>query len=382
MKLKVKIIIIFTFLISSLNAQEVFFAGIAVSSNMGAAEQNLPNLNRVIFEENQQLRFNQLFLENYYRNPSESVTLITDRLAYTDGTTSQIALAIAIDRELVTTQQVLRALKVSLLIAGQILIFDFESGQVLGAFPITIQYNDLLNSPPSQGYIDGQIERMIFGDHENSFINLAVAKLNNIHIPNPNARRIQLTDIWLGEFTSITTSEFRHFVNSGLLGYEFTKFFQEQTGITMLPYASGQAIGGAMSSRFANGDIFNFVIPPPDYHINLEVLDFRYGLSSETNSYRQFLLGNFFNIFVFEPVTETVYFASLLRHGVTKTMLPNQDISDESLPDLFYESLLSGINSFSRSTEDLNSEWIQSQLNPDMVEIEFQKLHEFIGGLK
>uniref|UniRef100_UPI00203FDB28 hypothetical protein n=1 Tax=Enterobacter hormaechei TaxID=158836 RepID=UPI00203FDB28 len=55
------------------------------------------------------------------------------------------------------------------------------------------------------------------------------------------------------------------------LAHELSKTLSSNTGVGLLPPASGQAIGGAMAARFADGKVYQMKIPEPDYVINLLV---------------------------------------------------------------------------------------------------------------
>ncbi len=128
------------------------------------------------------------------------------------------------------------------------------------------------------------------------------------------------------------------------LAHELSKAISSNTGIGLLPPATGQAIGGAMAARFADGKVYQLKIPEADYVIKLKLDAMKHGVINETPAVKTMLFGAFFNVSVVEPFSGKVFFDQPLRKGATKVVPVTQWQVDQWSAS--YETVLAGLDAF------------------------------------
>ena len=356
---------------------DVFFAGIAFTGSAADAEENLPITTRILAGTGHS-EMNQVLLSGLMESPPSHFRIIADELATLDGRSSSIVLAATLDRETITIEQIRDGYKVLVEVAAQALFFDFRESQVLFTFPVTLQYVDLTHkSPPDSNYKETIVRHMLFGTHPESMTTVFVQRLSAMQLPSAASRRLQLTELNISPELLGRYERLNGMFHSGTIGHEFSKWFSHELGIALLPYRSGQAIGGAMAARFADGRVFNLRIPDPDYAIRLTVEDFRGRRIQETPAFRQELLGAFFRVSVVEPLSGRQYFDLSMRQGATKTIPATQPDYDEFAA--YYETLLLGFSSFSGAAGGGNDEWRRAQPGGRLVARQFSSLGELVN---
>jgi len=291
------------------------------------------------------------------RRPPKHFDLQFATLASLDGRSDAIVFAAAVDRESWTVERIAGKYKLLFEIAAEALFFDFRERQILFAYPITLQYIEVLDRPPGPSDLQAAAHRLLFGTASSSLQTVLPAEIHTLALPGSSSRRLQVVSVDLSEQAAAKIPE--HQRDPALIGHEFTKILASTWRLPMLPHARGQAIGGAMAARFDDGRIFNLSIPEPDYRIVLGVDDFRQKTLSETPAVRQQLYGAFFSVLVEEPLSGKAYFSQALRQGGTKIIPASQDMVDSAAA--YYETLLAGLSSFAQAANGEAKTWADEQ---------------------
>jgi len=185
---------------------------------------------------------------------------------------------------------------------------------------------------------------------------------------------LQVTEVRISDVLAAKFPDRRGDVD--VIGQEFTKVLASTLRLPMLPHRAGQAVGGTMATRIADGSVFKLAIPAPDYAITLEVEDFRDKTLKETPAFRQQLYGAFFNVRVVEPLSVTVYLDQSLRFGATKSIAASQGSVD--VWAVSYETLLGGFTAFSQAVGDGNLAWSREQSGGKTFTTQLKVLKELI----
>lgn len=356
--------------------REIYFAGVAFTGSAEDASNVLRYTSELLSAEGL-VQLNGQLSQSLLDSPPKNFNIVFDRLANIDYGSSALVLAATMDRETVIVEQIGDEYKLLVELAGQALFFDFREKQILSSYPVTVQYIDVSKERPGIEAINSILETILFDSGERSFVHLITKKLENINFPQAAVRRIRVASIEVGdsiksEHPLLTKTLF----DTGIIGHEFSKILSDKLNIAILPYRSGQALGGAMAARFANGDIFNLIIPEADYEIHLHVDDFRGRTLNETRSYRQELLGAFFRIDVIEPLSGRSFFDQNLKQGATKVIPATQ--KEFNVGEAYYETLLVGLAEFATSVAEGNEEWIAQQDEVRKLNRSFASLQELI----
>lgn len=354
----------------------VYFAGAAFTSGVQAALQSMPVTDRVLGQSGLAI-VNQQLLKALAAVPPKHISLEYSELASLDGSTNATVLAAAIDRETVLIERIGSQHKLLYEVAVQALFFDFRDKQVRFSIPITIQRIEVFDEQPTHEQVNAVASRALLSTETASVASALASALENVTLPSAASRRLRLVDVSVSEAVRERLPGFAQLVDAGVVGHEASKLISAQWHLGLLPYQSGQAVGGAMAARFADGRVYNLTIPTPDYRIVLRLDDFRSRILKETPAFRQQLFGAYFTIQVDEPLSGTAYFDQALRQGSTKTIPTTQGSVDDT--SAYYETLLTGIASFAQAATDAASPWLPQQVDERAVSKQMKSLSELIA---
>lgn len=326
------------------NSQKVYWAGFAYTGDQAAVTTASPHSARVVNALGADAINQALSRPLKHRSP-QHLQLIEQSFAMLDGSTSATVLAAALDRELVSVEVIGGQYKILVEVALQALFFDFRERQVIASLPMTLQRIDLRDTRPTEADIDAVIAGLLSGNAATDLPHVLASTLANARLPNASMRRLQVGTVSLTE-ASRAKLPAAHWdtLLPPTLAHELSKSIAANTGVALLPPASGQAIGGAMAARFADGKVYQLKIPEPDYLISLTVDALKEGVISETPAMKTWLFGAFFTINVREPLSGKVYFEQPLRKGASKIVPATQGEID--LWSARYETLLAGLDAF------------------------------------
>lgn len=322
----------------------VYWAGFAFTGAQSDSHNATPHTNAAISDGGIEA-LNGKLSSALDRRPAQHLILIRDQLAKLDGSTSATVLAAALDRELVSVEPIAGQYKVLVEVALQALFFDFRERQVIASYPVTLQRIDLLDYRPDERQINAIVTGLLYGQADTDLPQVFAQTLATALLPNASVRRLQVGEVTLSDATiqKLPDPSWEASLRAGL-AHELSKTLSAATGIGLLPPAAGQAIGGAMAARFADGKVYQLKIPEADYVISLQVDALKNGVVSETAAMKQMLFGAFFSIAVKEPFSGKVFFEQPLRKGATKVVPVTQSQVDQWSAS--YETLLAGFDAF------------------------------------
>lgn len=324
--------------------QQVYWAGFAFTGEASARTEVAPHSTAVIDDRGAQA-LNAQLAAGLRRQPPAHLQLISDQLARLDGSTSATVLAAALDRELVSIEPIGDRYKVLVEVALQALFFDFRERQVIASYPLTLQRIDLRDQRPDDTEVNAIIAELLYGDDATGLPNVLAKTISSARLPNASVRRLQVREVTLSDAARVKLPDpaWERSMRA-TLAHELSKALSSNTGIGLLPPATGEAIGGTMAARFADGNVYQLKIPDPDYVIELQLDAMKNGVIGETASMKTMLFGAFFQISVVEPFSGKVFFVQPLRKGATKIVPATQRQVD--LWSAGYETVLAGLDAF------------------------------------
>ena len=161
-------------------------------------------------------------------------------------------------------------------VRAEALIFDFIAKKVIGAVPFGVERRDVLPAAPSAIEVQNEFHQIFFGQQHNIFDGF-VTVLSSVDIKSSYGAYTQLVKVDIQDnaenfirTVGVDASQTRAFVAGA-----FDSSLSTNAEIPVLPFVVGQAIGGAMAARFANGDVYNLSLPTPDFPITLTLRGFK-----------------------------------------------------------------------------------------------------------
>ena len=325
-------------------SQQAYWAGFAYTADQSAVKASTPRTAAVLEARGLPALNKALWARLSAQKPTQ-LELIDQPLAMLDGTTSATVLAAALDRELVSVEPIGGQYKVLVEVALQALFFDFRERQVVASYPITLQRIDVQDYRPDASEVDAIIADLLYGNAATSLPQVLANTLSPARLPDASVRRLQVGEVTLGDAARAKLPDpALEPVLRATLAHELSKAISANTGIGLLPPATGQAIGGAMAARFADGKVYQLKIPEADYVIKLKLDAMKHGVINETPAVKTMLFGAFFNVSVVEPFSGKVYFDQPLRKGATKVVPVTQWQVDQWSAS--YETVLAGLDAF------------------------------------
>ncbi|MFZ0500285.1 MAG: hypothetical protein WAM52_14225 [Steroidobacteraceae bacterium] len=293
------------------------------------------------------------------------LNIIFDQLGSTHEESEATALALAIDRESTSVDQIAGQYKIRIEIDAQALFFNFKTKQILGGYPFALEYIDLVPSAPGSGYVSNLYHNLIFGGTGRaSLVSQFIDTLQHAQVPSAAARHLRITAVVLApkaqEYIHALAPEADLNVIRDQIAQQFGEYLAADQHVSLLPYQSNQALGGAMPERFTEGDAYDFSIPPADYGITITVDGFKKLLSSRDSVSSVYLYGAFATLTVNEPLSGRVYFSQQMRQGAAKTVPATEGVTDDWAAS--YETLLVLFDHFARSISTPDEAWVRSSM--------------------
>jgi hypothetical protein len=349
----------------------VYFAGVAFTGDAATSTQAFPHLSRVL-DANGNAQVNASIRQQLQAHPS-TLAVSFDQLGSIKDASRSVALALAIDRETTSVEQVGDAYKVRLEIAAQLLFFDFKEKQVLGGFPLVLDYVDVRGERPSDTDILAGFRGMVLGASAHALPAEFVAALGRASVPSAATRHLRVASITLAdkarEYLATTAPSQDADVLRTQVAQEFGKYLAANQKLAILPYSSNKAIGGSMAARFVEGEAYQLKIPETDYEIALDVVGFKKVDQGHNNVNSMVIYGSFVDVTIREPLSNHVYFSQRIRQGATKEVPVTQTSVDDWAAS--YESLLLLFNNFTQAASNPASPWVKSGL-PDSPDAKAQ----------
>jgi hypothetical protein len=344
-------------------ADPVFFAGAAFTGDAANTEQAFPHLSRMLGKGGA-ARFDALLRQAAQAHPAK-IELVFDQLGSTKDARRSTALALAIDRETTSVEHVGDLYKVRLEVAAQLLFFDFKEKQVLGGFPLILDYVDAMPRQPTDADIDAGFQKLVLdGTSAHGLPMTFVDALGQATVPSASTRHLRVTSVTLQDKARTFLQQYAPSVDTGILtaqvAQEFSKYLAHNQHLAILPYRSNGALGSSMAARFVEGDAYDLKIPEADYEVALDVAGFK-KLEQGRNAVNAiYIYGAFVDISVREPLSNRVYFAQRVKQGASKDVPVTQTTVDDWAAS--YEAMLLLFDNFTRAISDPKGAWTKSAL--------------------
>ena len=343
-------------------SEEVFFAGVAYLGNSANVTSKFPYTVRLmpVNGSNERSPLEKAVAKKVSGVKPDHYTLNSKNLADIRQGES-LSLALALDRETVSVEPVCGQYKVLVDIGAQALVFDFETMSIVGSYPITVQYIDVFDEKPTSDDIASLVHDLYLANLKVNILDEFVSLIKKVKVKRKYGNRIQVTKIGIGgKAQSDLPAKYKDNPNAlkVFLAQSLGKALASEHGISVLPYTKGRAIGNKMSTRFANGSVFNLSIPEPDYHINLKLRGFKKVLFDKKESGQSVVYGSYINLKVFEPLSGKTYINQRFKRGATK-VVPHCQIKANDWP-AYQASLLGLFSELSTQVTKQDRKWAKS----------------------
>lgn len=365
--------------VSAQTKPDVALAGFAYSGAASTVQSRFPYSQQ--YEETLKTAGTPIYqkLHSSLKESPPAHLALTTQIEELKGRDRALAVALVISRETVTKEQLGAVHKLTVLIHGQTMFFDFKSMNVVRAYPISFAYIDVFERPPSEEEIRNRVRLVYEGANgKPGLLSRFTANVAKAELPEQVSRYIQ-----------VVNSQVHPEALEGLPGYIksepgaaetwaadlVSEAISTRTGIPIVPFAKGHAIGNVMSVRVSDGTVWDLKLPKPDYEISVEFLNFKKIKFKEIEGgATTFVYGAFSNIRIIEPLSNRTYLDTGLKNGETRVIPASQKHTDDfphfydAINQTFVklaQAINGGVNEkwlkTAASTKDLDQQILQTQ---------------------
>lgn len=301
-------------------------------------------------------------------------------LAETPG---EVTLAFALDWENVSVSKIGDIYKIVIDLHAQILAFDFSEKKIIAAYPVAVQLRDASKVAPTDEYIKNRVRELyLTNDHGLNILDEFAKRLQTLQINAKYKNYLQLVDVSMTDRAMSKLAGFTDMkprVFKGLIGQHFTKFLSTNQNVGILPFTKGQAIGGAMTTRFADGSIINLTIPEPDYEMRIEYTGFGNKLLDKTDVWEAWLYVTGFHLKVLEPLSGRTYLDADFRDSVTSKLIVGEEKDHWTL---YQEAFFSLATNLTQQISERSSDWLSNRSKTADVSAQLEKFEEIVERCK
>jgi hypothetical protein len=362
---------------SAAESTTVHFAGFALSGNFNQAGQNFPYTSALISEGGKAalIDMNRALIDKIKSQTLSNISITTDLGDYKKG--DALALAFVLTWENVKTERFEDFTKVAVDLQAEALLFNFATKQIVAAYPFGTQFIDSVNGTPDRQRIMDDV-RAMYDSKSGDLLNKFAETLRKIRPKSSFGGRLQIVSASISQPAADTLAQSHVDPNQAqaFLENAFERYLTQNTDVPVLPHANNQAIGGVMAARFVNGDAFDFVIPPPDYRIQLTLNNARKVQVGHTDAETAFAYASYLDVLIDQPLSGSRYLDASVKYAVA-VKIANSGTPDDAAE--FQESLLAISDQItqqlSHPSEQWNDKWLvrqgqggQFEKMPDLLE--------------
>ena len=262
----------------------------------------------------------------------------------------------------------------------QILFYDFTDQNLIASIPFDFEIQMLSEKQLDKKEVLQRIKKFYLND--NPFADLENI-INDFNIKIKYESRIGVTKVEIMEraFEEMPTNAKIH-INSykNLIAQTFSKRLSKHHNIAFVPFVEGQAIGKTMKLRFVETDkIYSIKLPNPDYHVYINLKGFKKVLAKTSDIENLFLYGSFFEIKIFQPDIDEIYFNETLR-GVTKIKVPKDQVDVNDWRKYYYNMEIL-FNNFSTNITKSDKKWLK-EVSKNKIKKSLKSLNSVIEKVK
>jgi hypothetical protein len=357
-------------------ATNVYFAGFALAGNAAETGTAFPITSKLLQEKNPAdgtYLLESALWESIQASSHPGLDL-NRGLASGQVAGDSVSMSFVLEWENVSTETVAGRTKLVADLHGQVLIFDFESKKAIGSYPVAFQLVDVLDTPPTEEVKAALVRGMYYSPTGNGIFNQVAKRLPAIKVKPSTGNHIQIVSIELEPKATQTLIELRadpHVLVSRVADAFGERLF-ENAHVAYIPYTKGTAIGSKMAARFANGDVYQFELPTPDYRIYLRVRGYKKMLLDSNEIQSAWGYATYMNVAVKSFDGSTVYLDSPFKFAVTKNVIEGTHDQDDW--SAYQESMFALIDQTTLQIAKPDSDWLDEWSNGDATMEQLERL--------
>jgi len=316
--------------------------------------------------------------------PPTAFELDTANLMELKGRDQAIAVALMLNGETVSTERFGGLSKVFIQLRAQAMFFDFKTMTVLRAYPFSVAYVDLLDHAPTEDEIAERVRTLYLGAGTTpGILNRFSEALARASLPAQVPRFLQVSQATVSdEVRKLLPAELasQPGVAETWVADMLAEAISSRTGVPILPYAKGYAIGKVMSMRVADGSVYELKLPEPDYAIAVDLARFGRFEHAKVAAGTSYIYASKVAVKVQQPLANRVYMNSEFKNGEVKTV-PSSQRSVDDFP-AYSDSLRGLFTKLSGVLAGGNDPWLKDAAAAPDIDKQITATKEVIQSCK
>ncbi len=311
--------------------------------------------------------------------PAQNLSVV-GQIAELKGQDQALAVALVVNSETASVEQFGATRKLLVLIKGQALFFDFKSMAIVRAYPVSFASIDNYRNSPSPAEILVQVRQVYEGTAEKPglFARFATA-LATASLPSASTRYLQVSRATVAPEADALIPQALKTAPGGVetwLADIVAEAVSTRTGVPIIPFAKGYAVGNVMSMRVSDGEVFNLRLPKPDYEISVELSGFKKVKYGEAAAGASFIYGAYAALKAEEPLTGRAYLNTSLKNGEVKKVPVTQDVVDDF--PAYYDALNLMFVKLAEALDGKGNTWVKAAAAAADIERQIAATRELI----
>ena len=300
----------------------------------------------------------------------------TDKLAELQPGRPAYALALGLVDVEVLKERIGEEDKRTYRVDARVLVFDFREMAVVYQRPVLLEFIDVGRSADDVATLQAVAQ----GRRTDGLAAGFMAALGRALLPSHRRCTFQVgaasasNDGVMAAFTGGDPDRVRRLPNQ--LADGFQDYMAAEAGLSFVPSRLDQLVGGAMASRFADGRVYTFAIPDPDYAVSLALVDTRKVEAVSRPGYRTLVYGVYLDVKIAEPLSGAVLFEDRLKQGAPKVAPASQAVVDDR--EAYAETLRLLLQDFASQVRTPDDAWMTAHAtrNPQEASRQLKSLRD------
>lgn len=318
------------------------------------------------------------------QNKPANFELKQNALAELKGQDQAIVVALVITGETVSVENFGSIAKLLTQVRAQAMFFDFKTMAVVRAYPFSFSHLDVIDHVPTQAEMNARFQVVYYGEQGKQGILARFADaVNKATIPTDVPRFVQVNQVEIGdEARSVLPNDLKSGPNVAetWAADVFAESLSNKTGISMVPFSKGYAIGNVMSMRIADGDVYMLKLPEPDYTISLSIPRFKRIKSGESAAGASYIYGAYSKVTIQEPASGRKYLDADFKNGEVK-LVPASQSSIDDFP-AYYDAIKGLFVKLSGNLAGSKTDWINSATSAPNISQQISSTQELLKSCK
>ena len=389
MKIKIRFFLIVCSLILSLQAKsqdisrELLFSGFAFAGNNDSKAsrfQYTSSINDDFLKEGSSL--SREIVKRIGEVKNTSLKVVSGKTFQVSNSNDTLNTVLVLTGETILVENYGQYWKIFVNLRGDALIFDYKEKSIVKTYPLNLAIFDAVagQTKPSNSQIKNLIKDNILSNKKEGFLTQYIDKLSLVSLSSKNdIKTFQIKNVTIkSDAENAFPEDLKNLpdVEKDIIADSFASEMSSKTNITLIPPKYNGAIASMTVQLEDISQQIELKIGDADYLINITINKLAKAKQQQTNTEISNIYGVNSSIQVLEPLSQDIYFDSILKNGAV-SISPINKISSDDFP-AYYDVINGLFKKFATSIKTKDLSWIKVASGNDKISNQIEKLSNLI----